>query len=235
MDNGQSARDNGAQPFFTTGAGSNFENKNDFEAEKNLNSDNAAAAWNVTPNRDPRSVGNTAIFSSEGIQGFPANQIQGPPANQIQGFPAAQTPEFPAGQPVVEAPETPLVQAPEAPGTHGEAPYERIENLQANPYVSSMEGFANQAPKLGEIVDLSNPGMPPGYDETPRAKTNAGEISAKIRDEDIKTTNTLSPQAEAEIERSLKELAADGDIAKFTNNIRRLNQLNVKNSFGVEF
>lgn len=189
MDNGQSAWNNGTQPFFTTGAGTNFENKNDFEAENNLNSDNQTASWDVSPDRNPRAVGNTAIFSSE------------------------TTPEEVTKQ----------------------TPYERVKNLQENPFVSSPENYFNQAPNLGEIIDIEKPGMPPGTVEDPTTKTTAGEISQMVHENEIRTTNTLSRQAVEEIDRCMSELSRDLDIAKFNDRIRDLNKINVKNSFGVEF
>ena len=51
------------QPFFTAGVGNLPESQNTFEAENNLDlSSENNASW--LPDRDPRSLGNKAIFSS---------------------------------------------------------------------------------------------------------------------------------------------------------------------------
>lgn len=51
------------QPFFTAGVGNLPEEQNSFEAENNLDLDNTGnASW--MPNRDPRSLGSQAIYSS---------------------------------------------------------------------------------------------------------------------------------------------------------------------------
>ncbi len=64
------------QPFFTAGVGNLPENQNSFEAENNLDlSSPDNASW--LPNRDPRNLGNRAIFSSN-------NEILTPSIEEIQ-------------------------------------------------------------------------------------------------------------------------------------------------------
>lgn len=53
--------------FFTSGAGTNQEDLNNFESENNLNLDSdGAASWGQAPDRDPRKLGNEVISSSLG-------------------------------------------------------------------------------------------------------------------------------------------------------------------------
>ena len=68
MDYGQPTQPNGSaqEPeFFTSGAGTNSENENTFEAENNLDLTNNQVSWGTTEARDPRNLGGSAIASAE--------------------------------------------------------------------------------------------------------------------------------------------------------------------------
>lgn len=62
MDYGQTKNSQNNQAFFTAGVGNLPEDQNSFEAENNLNLSNDAASW--LPERDTRTIGSKAIFST---------------------------------------------------------------------------------------------------------------------------------------------------------------------------
>ena len=67
MDYGQPMQSSGTNQeadFFTSGAGTNSENENTFEAENNLDLTNTQSHWGASPERNPRNLGNSAITSS---------------------------------------------------------------------------------------------------------------------------------------------------------------------------
>lgn len=68
MDYGQpmqpSSSTNQEPDFFTSGAGTNSEDENTFEAENNLDLTNTQSHWGASPERNPRNIGNSAITSS---------------------------------------------------------------------------------------------------------------------------------------------------------------------------
>ncbi len=61
MDYGQPVNSNDRTDFFTSGAGSNQENVNNFEAENNVDLNNEQADWGASPARSNRNIGNIAI------------------------------------------------------------------------------------------------------------------------------------------------------------------------------
>ena len=67
MDYGRTNPPTDTPEFFTSGAGTNDENVNNFEANNNLDLNNPEPAWNqpMTPERDERSIGSKTKISSE--------------------------------------------------------------------------------------------------------------------------------------------------------------------------
>ena len=65
MDYGQPVKTNKQSAFFTSGAGTNQEDKNDFEPENNLATNNEQANWDVSYEVDKRNIGNIAINMPE--------------------------------------------------------------------------------------------------------------------------------------------------------------------------
>ena len=59
MDYGQPVKQDNSQPFFTADSGV------DYEKVPNLENDETENSWDVSPDRDPGKIGNTAIFSPE--------------------------------------------------------------------------------------------------------------------------------------------------------------------------
>ena len=67
MDYGRTNPPTDTPGFFTSGAGTNDENVNSFEADNNLELNNPESSWNqpMTPERDQQSIGNKTMVSSE--------------------------------------------------------------------------------------------------------------------------------------------------------------------------
>ena len=67
MDYGRTNPPTDTPDFFTSGAGTNDENVNNFEANNNIELNNPESSWNqpMTPERDQQSIGNKTIISSE--------------------------------------------------------------------------------------------------------------------------------------------------------------------------
>lgn len=111
MDNGQQRQFSASQPvddFFTTGAGTNKNNENSFEAENNLDlNSNGAANWGETPERDMGKVGGNVIaFSGERFS--PASESEKTELGKIINL------EMPPGhQEETEEPNTDPIKAPE--------------------------------------------------------------------------------------------------------------------------
>lgn len=67
MDYGRTNPPTDTPDFFTSGAGTNDENVNNFEANNNLDLTNPESTWDqpMTPERDERAIGNKTKISSE--------------------------------------------------------------------------------------------------------------------------------------------------------------------------
>ena len=162
MDNGQPAKSDSNQPFFTADNGVDTEKNHTHE--DNLDSNN----WDISTNRDPRGIGNTAINSPE-----------------------------------INPDSTP-----------GETPVDHQ--------------------KLGEIVNMA---MPPGAVPENTPVTTNQDSNPAIDFTEIKTEEKLNPKAIRKAESRINQLAKDGDIASFYDDIRGENSLtshHLKNSFGRE-
>lgn len=79
MNNGQTSPQDNVPNFFTSGAGTNSVNENNFESENNLDLTNTTTDWNLpTPDRDQRKIGNQAIASAESLN--LSNETDSPPS-----------------------------------------------------------------------------------------------------------------------------------------------------------
>lgn len=65
MDYDQRVKTDSQRPFFTTGAGTNQDSVDNFEAENNLDIDNEQMDWDATDDRYARNMGSIAINSPE--------------------------------------------------------------------------------------------------------------------------------------------------------------------------
>lgn len=112
------------EPFFTTGAGTQSEDINTFESENNLDTTNLQAAWDTTPQRDPRSVGGSALNSINIANTLPApgdfgsipmpGDAQHDAHNRLMTEPTALIPKL--GEIIELEPATPPT-TPETPST----------------------------------------------------------------------------------------------------------------------
>ena len=67
---------NDVQDFFTTGAGTNDESLNNFQAEDNLNLGNSAANWGAAPTEhDQQKIGSEAIGAAINAAATPINSV----------------------------------------------------------------------------------------------------------------------------------------------------------------
>ena len=68
MNNGHPSPQDTVPDFFTSGAGTNSENENNFEPENNLDLTNTTTDWELPmPDRDQRKIGSQAIASAESL------------------------------------------------------------------------------------------------------------------------------------------------------------------------
>lgn len=68
MNYGQDNSQEKVPDFFTSGAGTNSVNENNFESENNLDLTNSTTEWGMPmPDRDKRGIGNRAIASAESL------------------------------------------------------------------------------------------------------------------------------------------------------------------------
>ena len=140
MDYGQPMQSNGVNPdleFFTSGAGTNSEDENTFEAENNLDLTNAQSHWGTSPDRNPRGIGNSAINSSHEATPVPRPETpKFPEAPHITSETPSSTPEL--GQIVPAMP----------PGYD----YEPSDQTAANPEAN--QAFDETALKTTDKLDL---------------------------------------------------------------------------------
>lgn len=145
------------QPFFTAGVGVVSEDQNTFEAENNLDLSSAGtASW--MPDRDPRSLGNKAIFSTN--TEIPTPSLEEEPKTE-------QKPEDLTPPPMFPTPDMATVPAPE-PVPEFDSKAIRTEGDHVNhAALVEIERIVSKLNKTGDVAsfyaavrgDENTPGM----------------------------------------------------------------------------